>query len=77
MDDHSRLAYVEALDNETADALCGFFERARQWFRSIGIAVDEIITDNGPNPRSKKFAAQLAARAIAHTPNPHRQPLHD
>lgn len=67
VDDHSRLAYVEALDNETADTLVGFFERARVWFRSIGIAVDEIITDNGPNFRSKTFAAQLAARAIAHT----------
>ena len=67
IDDHSRLAYVEALDNETADTLVGFFDRARVWFRSIGVAVDEVITDNGPNFRSKKFAAQLARRAIAHT----------
>ena len=67
IDDHSRLAYVEALDNETADTLVGFFERARVWFRSIGIAVDAIITDNGPNFRSKTFADQLAARSIAHT----------
>ncbi len=67
VDDHSRLAYVEALDNETADTLCGFFERARIWFRSIGVAVDEVISDNGANFRSRKFAAQLASRAIAHT----------
>ena len=67
IDDHSRLAYVEALDNETADTLVGFFERARVWFRSIGVAVDEVITDNGANFRSTKFADQLAARAIAHT----------
>ena len=64
IDDHSRLAYVEALDNETADTLVGFFDRARLWFRSI--AVDEIITDNGPNFRSKKFADQLASHAIYH-----------
>ncbi|WP_419846908.1 IS481 family transposase [Candidatus Poriferisocius sp.] len=67
VDDHSRLAYVEALDDETADTLCGFFERARIWFRSIGVAVDEIITDNGANFRSKKFAAHLARQAIDHT----------
>ncbi len=67
IDDHSRLAYVEALDDETADTLCGFFERARIWFRSVGVAIDEIITDNGANFRSKKFAAQLARQAIAHT----------
>ncbi len=67
VDDHSRLAYVEALDDETAETLCGFFERARCWFRSIGIAVDEVISDNGANFRSRKFAAQLARHAIAHT----------
>ena len=66
IDDHSRLAYVEALDNETADTLVGFFDRARIWFRGIGVAIDEIITDNGPNFRSKKFADQLARRAIPH-----------
>ena len=66
VDDHSRLAYVEALDNETADTLVGFFERARIWFRSIGIAVDEVISDNGANFRSKKFADQLARQAIDH-----------
>jgi len=67
IDDHSRLAYVEAHDNETAQTLVEFFERARLWFRSIGVAVDEVISDNGPNFRSKAFADQLAARAIAHT----------
>ena len=37
--DHSRLAYVEALDNETADTVVGFFDRARLWFQSIGNVV--------------------------------------
>ena len=63
---HSRLAYVEALDDETADTFCGFFERSRVWFRSIGIAVDEIITDKGENFRCKKFAVHLARRRPAH-----------
>lgn len=67
VDDHSRLACVEALDDETADTLCGFFERARVWFRSVGVAVDEVFSDNGANFRSKKFADLLASRAIAHT----------
>ena len=67
IDDHSRLAYVEALDNETAATLCEFFERARCWFRSIGVAVDEVISDNGANFRSRKFADHLARRAISHT----------
>ena len=64
---------VEALDNETADTLCGFFERSRVWFRSIEIAIDEVIANNGPNFRSKKLAAQLTRQAIAPTFTcPHR-----
>ncbi len=65
--DHSRLAYVEALNNETAITLCEFFERARLWFRSVDVAVDEILTDNGANFKSKKFADQLAHQTITHT----------
>jgi transposase InsO family protein len=41
-------------------------ERARLWFRSIGVAVDEVIADNGANSRSKKFVAQFASRANSH-----------
>ena len=62
VDHHSRLACVEALDDETDATLCGFFEQAPCWFRSIGIAVDGVMSDNGPNFRSKQFAAQLSAR---------------
>ena len=65
--DHSRRAYVEALDDETADTLCGFFERARCWFRSIGVAVDEVISDDGANFRARRFASQFAARSVAYT----------
>ncbi len=32
VDDYSRVAYVEALDNETAAALAGFWARAQDWF---------------------------------------------
>ncbi len=65
--DHRRLDYVETLDDESAETPCGLFERSRICFRSIGKAIDEVMSDNGTNSRSKKFGAQLARQAIART----------
>jgi len=36
IDDHSRLAYVEVLPNERAEAACGFLSRAVAWFKALG-----------------------------------------
>ncbi len=66
VDDHSRVAYVEAHDNERADTLVGFWNRAQDWFWARGMAVDEVMTDNGSNFRSNLFAELLAKRAIKH-----------
>ncbi len=66
VDDHSRVAYVEAHDNEQAETLLGFWSRAQDWFWARGMAVDEVMSDNGSNFRSMVFADQLAERAIKH-----------
>ena len=42
IDDYSRVAYVEAHDNETAATLVGFWRRAQDWFWSNDMAVDEV-----------------------------------
>ena len=66
IDDHSRVACVEAHDDETAKTLVGFWRRAQQWFWSNGMPVDEVLTDNGANFRSGAFAEVLAERGIVH-----------
>jgi transposase InsO family protein len=66
VDDHSRVAYVEAHDNEQAVTLVGFWRRAQHWFWAKGMTVDEVLTDNGSNFRSDLFAEVLAERAIKH-----------
>ena len=66
IDDYSRVAYVEAHDNETAATLVGFWRRAQGWFWSNDMAVDEVLTDNGPNFVSDAFAELLAERRILH-----------
>ncbi len=66
VDDHSRVAYVEAHDNEQADTLVGFWSRAQDWFWARGMTVDEVMSDNGSNFRSRVFAELLVERAIRH-----------
>jgi transposase InsO family protein len=66
IDDHSRVAYVEAHDNETAQTLVGFWQRAHNWYSAKGMTIDEVITDNGANFRSRLFAEALTERAIRH-----------
>ncbi len=66
IDDHSRVGDVEAHDNETAATLIEFWQRAQGWFWANNTAVDEVLTDNGPNFCSNAFAEVLAQRAIKH-----------
>lgn len=56
IDDHSRLSYAEVLPNETAATTVGFLQRAVAWFAAQGVAVEQILTDNGSAYRSLAFA---------------------
>jgi len=47
VDDHSRLAYSEVLDDEKAPTVAGFFTRAIDYFAGHGITtIERLITDN-------------------------------
>jgi transposase InsO family protein len=47
VDDYSRLAYAEVLDDQTAATAAGFLRRAVAFYRRYGIRVEQILTDNG------------------------------
>ena len=47
VDDRSRIAYSEILDDEKAVTAAGFWRRAAAWYLSIGIDPQRVITDNG------------------------------
>jgi transposase InsO family protein len=66
VDDTSRLAYVEILDNETGATCVGFLRRAVAWFASQGVTVQRVMTDNGTGYRSKVHAAAIAELEIKH-----------
>ena len=53
IDDRTRIVYSEICDNETAQTAVGFWHRAVNWFASIGIAIERVLTDNGACYRSR------------------------
>ncbi|WP_421015699.1 helix-turn-helix domain-containing protein, partial [Glutamicibacter creatinolyticus] len=44
IDDHSRLAYSEILENEKKETAAGFWERANAFFTNHGITVSRVLT---------------------------------
>jgi transposase InsO family protein len=47
LDDHSRVAYAEIHDDETAATAAGVLHRAVAWFAERGVAVERVLSDNG------------------------------
>jgi transposase InsO family protein len=66
VDDTSRVAYVEILDNETGLTCVGFLRRAIAWFATQGVIVQRVMTDNGTGYRSKIHAEAVADLEIKH-----------
>jgi transposase InsO family protein len=66
IDDATRLAYVEVLENEKASTAVGFLRRAVAHFASYGITTERLITDNGSAYRSTIHAIACRALGIRH-----------
>jgi transposase InsO family protein len=67
VDDNSRLAYCEIHDDERADTVCEFFERAIDHFARHGITIERLMTDNAFAYRnSRRLRALLADHRIKH-----------
>ena len=66
VDDATRLACVEVLANEKATTAIGFLRRAIAFYRSRGISVEGLMTDNGPAYLSIAHAVACKALGIKH-----------
>ncbi|MFI6346976.1 IS481 family transposase [Streptomyces sp. NPDC050560] len=66
IDDHSRLAYSEALADERKETASAFWRRADAFFAAHGITVQRVLTDNGSCYRSALFRRTLSAAGIVH-----------
>jgi transposase InsO family protein len=73
VDDHTRLAYAEILNDETGPTCASFALRAALFFLSHGITVREVLTDNARNYTvSHDFQEALNAIGARHlTIKPH------
>jgi transposase InsO family protein len=74
VDDHSRLAYVELHDDERAETVTAFVERALAFFAEHGIVAKRLMTDNGFSyVKNRSLRELLARREIRHlTTQPYR-----
>jgi transposase InsO family protein len=52
IDDHSRVAYVEAHDDETKETATAVLRNAVAWFAQRGVTVHRVLSDNGSCYRS-------------------------
>ncbi len=74
VDDHSRIAYVERHDDETAATVTGFVERALADFAARGITVRRLMTDNAfAYVKNRSLREVLGAHQVRHlTTEPYR-----
>lgn len=66
VDDATRLAYVEVLDDEKATTAIAFLGRAAAFYASYGVTVQRLLTDNGSAYRSTIHAIACRALHIKH-----------
>ena len=67
IDGFSRLAYTEALPDEKASTVIGFWARARAWFALHGISrITRLVTDNGPCYKAHAFERSIRGQVARH-----------
>ncbi|WP_405836207.1 IS481 family transposase [Streptomyces platensis] len=64
IDDHSRVAYTEIHDDETAVTAVGVLHRAVKWFAERGVTIERVLSDNGGAYRSYLWRDTCGALSI-------------
>ena len=64
LDDHSRVAYAEIHDDESAATAVAVLRRAVAWFNARGVTVRRVLTDNGACYRSNAWRDVCAELGI-------------
>ncbi|KLO61750.1 transposase [Dermacoccus sp. PE3] len=64
IDDHSRVAYTEVHDDETAITAVAVLHRAVDWFANRGVTVERVLSDNGGAYRSHLWRSTCETLSI-------------
>ncbi len=66
IDDNSRIAFTQILPDEKKESATAFLQAAVAYYKSLGIAIERVMTDNGSCYRSKHFAKTCRKLKIRH-----------
>lgn len=66
IDDYSRLAYAEVLDDLTAACAVAFLQRAVAWYAARGIRIRAVMSDNGACYIAHDYARALHSLGLKH-----------
>ena len=66
VDDHSRLARIDILPDERKGSAVAFLKATVAYFRSLGVKVDRVMTDNGSCYKSSLWAKTCTSLGIRH-----------
>ena len=66
IDDNSRLSFTQIHANEKAISAIQHLKAAVEWYASMGVTVERVMTDNGSCYKSKAFKATCAELGLRH-----------
>jgi transposase InsO family protein len=67
VDDHARIGFTDLYPDERKASAVQFLQNTVAYFRSLGVRVRRILTDNGSAFRSKKFAKACRRLKLKHS----------
>ena len=66
IDDHARIAFTDMHPDEKTPQAVQFLHNAVAYYRSLGVTIERLLTDNGSAFRSKDFAQACRQLGIRH-----------
>jgi transposase InsO family protein len=67
VDDHARISFTDLYANERKTSAVQFLRNAVAYYRSLGVCVRRVLTDNGSAFRSKRFARACRCLGLKHS----------
>ena len=67
IDDHARVGFTDLYPNERHPCAVAFLQNTVGYFRSLGVRVRRLLTDNGSAFRSKAFATACQTLGLKHS----------
>lgn len=66
IDDNSRIAFAKVMKDEKKESAVVFLEAALAYYKSLGVTVERVMTDNRSCYRSNAFARACAKHKLRH-----------